>query len=230
VTDLSEPVPDSEHASDEALLSSLTGMVEHPAYPCLGAKAVFHREQATVRAYDHLGSPGATRALADDLREFAHSGSVDGSFVSFVAIFRGPTITDEVHFERLLWRQLSQLARRDGSRWNGAVSADPADNHFGFSLFGVAYFVVGLHPQASRDARRAGSPVLVFNPHAQFDRLRDEGRYTRMRDVIRRRDLRLQGTINPMVRDHGTESEARQYAGRPVGSTWEPPEWIETST
>lgn len=226
--DLSVPVPDPAHASEEALLVSLAGMVDHPEYPCVGAKAVFHRKQATINAYDRLASRATTRALADDLRAFAESGSVDDSFVSFVAIFRGPTITDEVHFERLLWRQLSQLARRDGSRWNGDVSPDPADHHFAFSLFGVAYFVVGLHPQASRDARRAASPVLVFNPHGQFDRLRTEGRYARMRDIIRRRDLRLQGSINPMVRDHGTESEARQYAGRPVGSTWEPPEWIDT--
>lgn len=144
-------------------------------------------------------------------------------------MFRGPTILDEVHVERLLWQQLSQLAGQDETSWNGDVSADPADHHFGFSFFGVAYFVVGLHPKASRHARRAGSPVLVFNPHGQFERLRSDGRYARMREVIRRRDQRLQGTINPMVRDHGTESEARQYAGRPVGPTWEPPEWIDRS-
>ena len=227
MTDLSVPVPDPVHASDETLLSSLTGMVEHPAYPCVGGKAAFHQKQATVRVYEGLGSDAATFALAEDLREFARTGPIDESFVSFVAIFRGPTIVDEEHFERLLWRQLSRLARQDGTQWNGDVSSDPTDHHFGFSLFGVAYFVVGLHPQASRDARRAGSPVLVFNPHRQFERLRNQERYVRMRDVIRRRDQRLQGTINPMVRDHGTESEARQYAGRPVEPTWEPPEWIE---
>jgi uncharacterized protein len=44
-----------------------------------------------------------------------------------------------------------------------------------------------------------------------------------MRDTIRSRDARLQGSINPMVRDHGESSEARQYSGRAVGAAWRPP-------
>ena len=86
--------------------------------------------------------------------------------------------------------------------------------------------MVGLHPRASRDARRAGSPIVVFNPHRQFERLRDEDRYTRMRDIIRRRDEQLQGTINPMMGDFGRASEARQYSGRRVEPDWQPPEPI----
>jgi FPC/CPF motif-containing protein YcgG len=44
-----------------------------------------------------------------------------------------------------------------------------------------------------------------------------------MRDRIRTRDEALQGSINPMVTDHGLASEARQYAGRAVGEGWHAP-------
>ena len=40
---------------------------------------------------------------------------------------------------------------------------------------------------------------------------------------IRERDLHLQGTVNPMVADHGQDSEARQYSGRQVGPGWAAP-------
>jgi FPC/CPF motif-containing protein YcgG len=226
VTELTKQHHGRARGSDEPLLSSLEQMVEHAAFPCVGAKAVFHQQRATLRFYDRLGAAAVTPALAADLREFSQSDRIEDSFVSFVAIFRGPSIMDEIHFERLLWSQLTGLARCSHTPRDSGVSDDPADPHFGFSLFGVAYFVVGLHPAASREARRAASPIMVFNPHKQFERLREEGRYERMRDVIRRRDRRLQGTINPMVGDFGLESEARQYSGRQVGPNWEPPVWV----
>src|SRR6476620_7390004 len=74
--------------------------------------------------------------------------------------------------------------------------------HFAFSLAGTAYFVVGLHPAASRIARRTPLPTLVFNLHEQFEELRQSERFERMRDTIRRRDQALQGSVNPMVADH----------------------------
>jgi FPC/CPF motif-containing protein YcgG len=72
-------------------------------------------------------------------------------------------------------------------------------------------------------ARRAPLPTLVFNPHAQFEELRAEGRFDGMRTTIRRRDEDLQGFINPMVADHGDSTEALQYSGRHHASGWEPP-------
>ena len=220
------PVPDPEDAPHEAFAAALTEFVDHPGFPCVGAKAAFHRRNATVRLYDTLGTPPAADALGGDLADFVAAVRPDQRFVSFVAMFRGPDIADERHFERLLWQQLFLLAERDTEPWSNEVSANPRDDHFGFSFAGSALFVVGLHPRASRDARRAGSPMLVFNPHRQFERLRDEDRYTRMRDVIRRRDEKLQGTINPMVGDFGRTSEARQHSGRRVEPDWQAPEPI----
>ena len=48
-----------------------------------------------------------------------------------------------------------------------------------------------------------------------------------MRDKIRERDERLQGSTNPMVADYGASSEARQYSGRRVGPGWEAPFHID---
>jgi FPC/CPF motif-containing protein YcgG len=213
-----------EQARAEApAADELAAMVGAPDYPCLGAKAVFRTERATVRAYDQLGSVAAAQALVRDLRAFATEVDLDAGFASFLATFEGPSVRDEAHFEALLWAQLRAIHALDDTDWAPGVSADPADPHFAFSVAGTAFFVVGLHPQASRLARRATVPTLVFNLHEQFEALRASGRYDRMRDRIRARDEALQGTINPMVRDHGLASEARQYAGREVGEEWHAP-------
>ena len=103
------------------------------------------------------------------------------------------------------------------------VSPDPEDPHFSLSFGGEAFFVVGLHPNASRAARRFPRPTLVFNLHDQFERLRAEGRYERMREKILERDVALTGSVNPMLARHGEASEARQYSGRAVGDDWQCP-------
>ena len=43
-----------------------------------------------------------------------------------------------------------------------------------------------------------------------------------MQDVIRIRELSLQGSLNPNLADHGNVTEARQYSGRPVEPDWHP--------
>jgi FPC/CPF motif-containing protein YcgG len=223
VPELAPEVPDAATASDAELVEAMFEMISHPDYPCLGARAVFRRDRATIRVYDELAGPDVARKLLRDLKEFADGVDLDEGFASFIAVFRGPAIADEKEFERLLWAQLRDVHAEDEESWAPDVSADPNDQHFAFSAAGTAYFIVGLHPRASRDARRAAVPTLVFNLHAQFEQLRASGRYHRMRDLIRDRDEQLQGTLNPMVADHGTASEARQYAGREVGPEWQPP-------
>jgi len=220
---LAPRVPSPEHASEADLVGSLVEMVEHPDYPCLGARSVVHRSRAFVHVYPELGTAATAAQLLDDLAEFARGIDLGEGFASFVAVFRGPRVRDEAHFERVLWAQLRALHEQDVQPWAQGVSADPADPHFAFSAGGTAYFVVGLHPEASRTARRAAVPTLVFNLHEQFEQLRAEGRFPPMRERIRARDARLQGDVNPMVGDHGEASEARQYSGRAVGPEWRAP-------
>jgi FPC/CPF motif-containing protein YcgG len=135
-------------------------------------------------------------------------------FTSFAVVFEGPLDLSEEDFERHLWDRVQSLTDKDA--WRGQahdprVSADPEDPHFALSFGGQAFFVVGLHPNASRPARRFSHPTMVFNLHDQFMTLRE---------AILDRDLRLAGDINPMLARHGTVSEARQYSGRIIDPDW----------
>jgi FPC/CPF motif-containing protein YcgG len=184
-------------------------LVMAPEFPCLGAKAAFNeRDLFEFREHKH---------------QIANGG--ENRYTTFVAVFRGPLELDEAAFEELLWRQLRQLHRADAHyfEWDPAVSADPNDPHFSFSFAGQAFYVVGMHPNSSRMARRFPWPALIFNPHEQFERLRADGKWKRMQQSIRARDVTLQGSVNPMLSDFGEESEARQYSGRAVPADWVAP-------
>ncbi|GAA4413427.1 guanitoxin biosynthesis heme-dependent pre-guanitoxin N-hydroxylase GntA [Fodinibacter luteus] len=232
---MTEPLEEllEERAADDLaeaprrdIIAAIEEMVGHPEYPCLGARSVFRRDAATLVVLDDLtdtAEGGSLDTLGAALTQYADEVDADGDLVSFVACFRGPVPDDERDFEALLWGALQHLHDNDESPWAEGVAADPENPHFAFSVAGTAFFVVGLHPNASRVARRAPVPTLVFNLHEQFERLRQDGRFERMRDTIRRRDTELQGSLNPMVSDHGEASEARQYAGRAVPEGWSPP-------
>jgi FPC/CPF motif-containing protein YcgG len=195
-------------------------------YPCLGAKAAANSDSCTVKVYPHFGSDESALILARDLADFAQTQTKSpGDFATFAAVFQEPRSTTEVQFEELLWKQLRALREQDAQNfgWDSSVSSDPADPHFSFSCGGEAMYVIGLHANSSRTARRFPWPTLVFNPHRQFEKLRAEGKWKRMQGAIRQRDAELQGTINPMLSDFGEQSEARQYSGRAVDGNWTAP-------
>jgi FPC/CPF motif-containing protein YcgG len=197
---------------------AFNAFIGDPGYPCLAAKGLRRRDDYRLRAYDALGSATASRALAADLGAFVRAVKQlgDDPLTVFVAVFAAPPSMGEREFERRLWIQLQRLHDRDvrSSPWDPTVSSDPGDPRFSFSFGGSALFVIGLHPDSSRLARRFAWPTLVFNPHAQFEDLRRQGHFDRLRDHIRERDVALQGSINPNLADFGDRSEARQYSGR----------------
>lgn len=194
-------------------------------FPCLAGKGAVKRGDYTLGVYPTLGSMEAARLLAADLGRFTDSIPADGAGMrTFAAVFTGEVPADELAFERALWRQLQRLHDADpAGAWDAAVSGDPADAEFSFSFGGRALFVVGLHPASSRLSRRFRWPAMMFNPRAQFDRLKAEGRFDRMRDLVRERDVALQGSMNPNLADFGQASEARQYSGRATEPGWECP-------
>lgn len=147
-------------------------------------------------------------------------------FQSLVVIYEGPEVLSEDVFETVLWTRLQSLADKDawhGQDYDHRVSSDPDSPHFSLSFGGEAFFVVGLHPGANRQARRFDKPVLVFNVHDQFERLRAENRYETLRRSIIERDVAIAGSANPMLSRHGEISEARQYSGRAVEPDWRCP-------
>jgi FPC/CPF motif-containing protein YcgG len=195
------------------------------SWPISSATRIF-RASAPNPPWRAAASPSSRQAILRALYHFIARYRVETPlFSSFAVAFEGPTELNEGQFERAMWRRLGALHRHDALcyDWSPEVSRDPASLHFGFSLGGLAFFVVGLHPHASRTARRFSHPVIIFNPHEQFEILRAEGRYQRLKETIVKRDSALDGFPNPMLAEHGTKSEAPQYSGRLVGPDWRCP-------
>lgn len=192
----------------------------------MGAKSALANDRLVVRHARDLLSGWNDLEIHDALLEWARRDDPPGAFRSLVVIFEGPDNLSEIEFERAMWERLQSLVDKDA--WRGqplddTVGADPTKPDFSLSFGGEAFFVVGLHPNASRPARQFCSPILVFNLHAQFEWLRAQGRYERMREAILSRDVELAGSINPMLARHGEASEARQYSGRIVDEYWQAP-------
>ncbi len=201
--------------------------VRDPQFPCVGAKSALSRDQMTIHvarditsAWDDLPIWRSLYALARSYR------AAPKLFQTLVIIFDGPGSLSEAEFEAALWARVQSLSAKDewlGQKPDPTVSDDPDDPHFSLSFGGEAFFVVGLHPKASRPARRFSRPALVFNLHDQFVKLREMGRYEKLRESILERDMAVAGSINPMLARHGDASEARQYSGRAVGPEWRCP-------
>lgn len=198
--------------------------VAAPGFPCVGAKAAMAHGDLAIAGFGGLSRPDGDadlyRALCGFVRRYRERPE---PFQGFVALFDGPDGLSEAAFEAALWARLQALSDIDaaaGGAYDPRVEADPADPRFSFSIAGEALFVVGLHPGASRPARRFETPALVFNPHQQFERLRADGRYGRLAERITARDVALAGSPNPMLAGFGEMSEARQYSGRRVGAGW----------
>lgn len=209
--------------AEDALFETIAA----PAFPCVGAKSAMARGTLKVLACHSLDSSWDDLTVHQALLDWAAEYRADpGGLRSLAVSFDGPYNLDETRFEELMWQRIQSFADKDawlGQPYDHRVSADPDDPHFSLSFGGEAFFVVGLHPDASRPARRFSRPTLVFNLHDQFERLREEGRYDKMRERILNRDKALAGDINPMLARHGEASEAAQYSGRLVDDAWRCP-------
>jgi len=196
-------------------------------FPCVGAKSALARGTLEVLVCHSLTSGWDDVRIHSELLEWARNWRKDPKGLrSLAVVFEGPGDLSEQEFEALMWERIQSLTDKDawrGQPYDHRVSADPNDPHFSLSFGGEAFFVVGLHPRASRPARRFPRPTLIFNLHEQFENLRDEGRYEGMREKILKRDVALAGDTNPMLARHGETSEARQYSGRVVGENWRCP-------
>ncbi|ABD06327.1 conserved hypothetical protein [Rhodopseudomonas palustris HaA2] len=195
-------------------------------FPCVGAKSALSKGTLHVLVARDIRSNWDDRRIYDGItrvvRDYRENRAL---FQSFAVIFEGPTDIDEQAFEKFLWARAESLTNKDtwlGRPHDERVSSDPGDPHFSLSFGEEAFFIVGLHPNASRPARRFERPVLVFNLHDQFEQLREMGRYERLRAKIIERDVALAGSPNPMLARHGETSEARQYSGRAVAEQ----EWV----
>ena len=217
------PANDRNHP----LASRFCAYIAAAGFPCVGAKAALNRGGMRFVIARDFGSAWDDLRILPSLHDIARDYRADPvPFQSLVVLFENGAPQDEAAFERQLWARLESLAAKDD--WLGQipdprVAHDPGEPHFAMSFGGEGFFVVGLHPKASRPARRFETAAMVFNLHDQFERLRAEGLYGPLSDAIRKRDRKLAGSDNPMLAEHGTMSAARQYSGRAVGKNWRCP-------
>lgn len=218
-----KPVDEADHP----LARRFQDFVRDPDFPCVGAKSALARDQMRFVIGRDIRSAWDDLRILPGLHDLAASYRADPVlFQSLVVLFEEDPQLDELGFETNLWARLQSLSDKDdwlGQQPDPRVNHSPDDPHFSLSFGGEAFFVVGLHPNASRPARRFERPALVFNLHDQFERLRAEGVYEKLRGTIVERDAAIAGEPNPMLARHGETSEARQYSGRAVESDWECP-------
>ena len=209
------------------LTSAFEEFVRDPLFPCVGAKAALSKKQMTFvvarnikSASDDFDIHAAVRSLVDKYRKNRTP------FRSLAVIFQRDLTLDELQFEYHLWERLQTLSDIDdwlGQEKDARVAHDPNHPEFSLSFGGEAFFIIGLHPQASRPARRFVRPTMVFNLHDQFESLREANQYEKLRASILDRDVKIAGNVNPMLAKHGEVSAARQYSGRAVESGWKCP-------
>lgn len=200
--------------------------INNKEFPCVAAKAAMDRRQIKCMVADNIACPKDDQVILQFLYDFVISYRDSTEFFhSASIIFKGPGLHHEEMFETLLWQRLQSLSDLDAKNndYDKRVDIDPNSPHFSFSLKEEAFFIVGLNPVSSRAARKFKYPTLVFNPHAQFEQLREIKQYEKMKNIVRKRDVAYSGSVNPMLEDFGTSSEVYQYSGLQYSDSWQCP-------
>ena len=170
---------------DDPLANKFRSFITDRSFPCVGAKAALQRDGMRFIVARDFRSAWDDLRILPALLDLAKSYRAEPEmFQSLVVLFETGAPRDEHSFEEGLWTRLQSLSDKDewlGQRADPRVAHDPDDPHFAMSFGGEAFFVVGLHPRASRPARRFATPAMVFNLHDQFETLRAEGRYDKLR-------------------------------------------------
>lgn len=210
----------------EDIIREFKDFINDKSYPCVAARAAIVREQIPCMVAGHMACPADDRNILRFLYDFADCfRKATTAFHSAAIIFKEPKIFSEAIFDDLLWQRLQSLTLLDAEHfdYDKRVSPDPSSPDFSFSLGEEAFFIIGLHPASSRRSRQFKYPTLVFNPHLQFENLRSTDQYANMKNIVRKRDLRYSGSINPMLADFGQSSEVYQYSGRQYDEQWKCP-------
>ncbi len=211
---------------DRTYIEAYLQFLKPREFPCIAAKAAHARELVKCMVADNMACPKDDSCIFNFLCSFVDAYRNSNEFYHSAAIiFTGPEISNEEMFDSLLWQRLQSLEMLDAGThtYDKRVEPDPASPRFSFSIKEEAFYIIGLHPASSRQARRFMYPTLVFNPHAQFEQLRESSKYETMKNVVRKRDIAYSGSVNPMLSDFGELSEVYQYSGRRYDEDWKCP-------
>jgi FPC/CPF motif-containing protein YcgG len=152
----------------------------------VSARAAVAREKISCLVVDHIACPKDDLSILHFLYHFVDAyRQFERCFSSAAIIFEGPLDITEELFDALLWKRLQALSNIDAANYayDQRVDADPASPNFSFSIKEEAFFIIGMHPASSRAARRFMYPALVFNPHAQFEDLKQKNKYDTIRNI-----------------------------------------------
>lgn len=201
-------------------------LITQKDYPCVAALQSFYHNDFRVKTYKGLGQHQQRPSLRQDLLDYLKSYNENRSeYFTFWAVFEDQDLMSEEEFEKRLWAELSSLTSEELREQDAdsRFSSNPEDKNFCFSLGGKAFFVVGLHQQSSRRSRQFPWPTLIFNVFEQFDQLAQQGKYHPMIKLNRQRDIRYQGSANPMALEHNDDWESIQFSGRKNSKQWKCP-------
>ena len=200
---------------DEEICKLTLEKIRSDSFACVGGKAVVNKDRYQMNIYSEMTNEKDIQRLYADLCKFSDEVTIDmdNYLTSFIAIFKDVQVEDEEKFNDLLWNLLQSLNDIDVIPWNDKVSSDIYSPNFSFSLAGTAFFVIGMHPKASRISRRFPYATIVFNNRESFNILRKRGLFEKFQEATRKNDIRIQGTINRTLADFGDRSEALQYSG-----------------
>jgi len=208
------------------LIKEYIGFLSRKEFPCIAAKAAAERHQVKCMVAGNMACAKDDVAILHFIYEFVDVYRMATKpFHSAAVIFEQPVIHCESEFDHFFWQRLQSLSNLDAQKYayDTRVNPDPFSGNFSFSLKSEAFFIIGLHPCNSRISRQFSYPVIVFNPHAEFVKMRLTERYEKMKEVVRKKDVAFSGTINPMLDDFGTTSEVYQYSGKNYDANWQCP-------
>jgi FPC/CPF motif-containing protein YcgG len=217
----------------QEIIAEYKAYIKNREFACIAAKAALEKEHISCLVIDHMACPKDDHSILQFLYSFVDSYRASDEFYhSAIVIFREPEMHSEEIFDQLMWQRLQALAALDSANYayDKRVDSDPKSVNFSFSLKEEACYIIGLHPNSSRLTRRFSYPALVFNPHAQFEKLRVTNKYEKIKGAIRKRDMAYSGSTNPMLDDFGKTPEVFQYSGRNYDESWKCPLEIKHAT
>ena len=209
--------------SSQNKIADYKAFIENKEFACVAARAALAHNQISCMVAGHMACPKDDVEILNFIYTFVdkYRNSTE-PFQSVSIIFDAPETFSEEEFDNLMWLRLQALSNLDARNfsYDNRVDINPQSPDFSFSLKEEAFFIIGLHPASSRPTRQFKYPTLVLNPHAQFETLRKNNQYTKMKSIIRKRDIAFSGSINPMLEDFGTASEVYQYSGKKYDQQW----------
>ena len=222
-----------DYRGDSFIISEFISYIENKNFPCVAAKASVNKTNCNIMVADNIACPKDDAAILKFLYDFVDDyRNADNAFSSLAIIFKNSQPDTEDLFDTLMWQRLQALSVLDAEQYSydKRVNNDPDSANFSFSIKEEAFFIIGLHSASSRVARKFKYPTLVFNPHAQFEAMKQTEQYNKIQKIVRKRDLYLSGSINPMLENYGTASEVYQYSGKQYDAQWQCPLNIQHAT